>query len=132
MLGVLITPKPGRRNEFIECQTANVGIPELCIMNVKTHWNSTTELLERAYLLQEFTREWLQNQKYSDNPATCVSYYSGPSLWVWVRVGTKPLKNWRSGLSITPNCQFRHGSMENLTTCLTWACCQLVAQQVHL
>jgi hypothetical protein len=35
-------------------------------MDVKTRWNSTLELLERAYRLREFTREWLKNPKYSD------------------------------------------------------------------
>jgi len=35
-------------------------------MDVKTCWNSTLELLERAYRLREFTREWLQNPKYSE------------------------------------------------------------------
>ena len=35
-------------------------------MDMKTWWNSTLELLERAYQLREPTREWLQNQKYTD------------------------------------------------------------------
>ena len=35
-------------------------------MDVKTRWNSTLELLERAYRLREFTREWLQNPKYAE------------------------------------------------------------------
>jgi hypothetical protein len=35
-------------------------------MDVKPGWNSTLELLERAYRLREFTREWLQNPKYSE------------------------------------------------------------------
>jgi len=34
-------------------------------MVVKIHWNSTLELLERAYRLREFTREWLKNPTYS-------------------------------------------------------------------
>jgi len=34
-------------------------------MDVKTRWNSTLELLERAYRLREFTREWHQNPKYA-------------------------------------------------------------------
>jgi len=36
-------------------------------MAVKTHSNSTLKLLERAYRLQEFTQEWLQNPKCSDH-----------------------------------------------------------------
>jgi hypothetical protein len=66
MLAVLITLTPGHRNEFIDCQKANVWIAVLSIMDVKTYWNSTLELLERAYRLREFTREWLKNPKYND------------------------------------------------------------------
>jgi len=66
MLAVLITLTPGRRNEFIDCQKAKVRIAVLPIMDVKTRWNSTLELLERAYRLHEFTQEWLKNPKYSD------------------------------------------------------------------
>jgi hypothetical protein len=65
MLAELITLTPGHRNEFIDCQKANVRIAALLIMYVKTPWNSTLELVERAYRLQEFTREWLQNPKYA-------------------------------------------------------------------
>jgi len=63
MLAVLITLTPGHRNEFIDCQKAKVRIAVLPMMDVKTRWNSTLELLERAYRLREFTREWLQNSK---------------------------------------------------------------------
>jgi hypothetical protein len=35
-------------------------------MDEKTRWNSTLELLGRAYRLREFTREWLQNPKYAE------------------------------------------------------------------
>jgi len=66
MLAVLITLTPGRRNKFIDWQKAKVRIAVLPIMDVKTRWNSTLELLERGYRLQEFTREWLQNPKYSE------------------------------------------------------------------
>jgi hypothetical protein len=62
----LITLTPGRRNKFIDCQKANVRIAVLPMMDEKTRWNSTLELLERAYRLREFTREWLKNPKYSD------------------------------------------------------------------
>jgi len=65
MLAVLITLTPGRRNEFIDCQKAKVLISVLLIMDVKTRWNFTLELLECAYRLLEFTCEWLQNPKYS-------------------------------------------------------------------
>jgi hypothetical protein len=64
MLAVLITLTPSRRNEFIDCQKAKVRIAVLPIMDVKTSWNATLELLERAYCLREFTPEWLKNSKY--------------------------------------------------------------------
>jgi len=66
MRAVLITLTPGCQNESIDCQKAKVRIAVLPIMDVKTRWNSTLELLERACRLQEFTREWLQNPKYSE------------------------------------------------------------------
>jgi len=66
MLAVLIKRTPGRRNEFIDCQKPKVRIAVLPIMDVKTRWNSTLQLLERAYHLREFTREWLQYPKYSE------------------------------------------------------------------
>jgi len=65
MLAVLITLTPGSRNEFIDCQKAKVCIAVLPTIEWKTRWNSTLELLKRAYHLREFTREWLQNPKYS-------------------------------------------------------------------
>jgi len=65
MLAEFITLTPGCRNKFINCQKAKVRIAVLPIMDVKTRWNSTLELLERAYRLREFTREWLQNPKYA-------------------------------------------------------------------
>jgi len=67
MLAVLIMLTPGRRYELIDCQKAKVCIAILLIMDVKTHWNSTRELLERAFRLCEFTHEWLKYPKYSDH-----------------------------------------------------------------
>jgi len=66
MLAVLITQTPDRRNEFIDSQKAKVRIAVHPIMDVKTRWNSTLEMLELAYPLQGFTRTWLQNPKYSE------------------------------------------------------------------
>jgi hypothetical protein len=66
LLAELIMLTPGHRNEFIDCQKANVRIAALPIMYVKTPWNYTLEFLEGAYRLQEFTREWLQNPKYAE------------------------------------------------------------------
>ena len=66
MLAVLNTLTPGRRDEFIDCHTAKVWIAVLPIMDVKSRWNPTLELLERAPRLREFTCKWLNHQKYSD------------------------------------------------------------------
>ena len=66
MLAELITQTPGHRNRFIDCQKAKVHIAVLPIMDVKTCWNSTLELLGRTYRLREFTRKWLQNPKYAE------------------------------------------------------------------
>jgi hypothetical protein len=79
---ILITLTPGSRNEPIECQNAKVRIAVLPIMDVKTLWNSPQELLEQAYLLGEFTHEWLYNPTYTeyqplystDNEWTIVKY----------------------------------------------------------
>ena len=38
----------------------------LLIIAVTTIWNSTLELLEPAYRLQEFTRMWLQYPSYTE------------------------------------------------------------------
>jgi len=66
MLTVLITLTPGRRNGFIDCQKAKVPVAVLPIIEVNTLWNSTLELLERAFRIREFTREWLKNPYYID------------------------------------------------------------------
>jgi len=65
MLAVFIKLTPGRQNEFIDFQKAKVRIAVLPIMDVKTRWNSTLELLEGAYRLRKFTHGWLQNPKYA-------------------------------------------------------------------
>jgi hypothetical protein len=56
MIAVLITLIPVRQKEFIDCQKAKVRIEVLPIIDVKTRWTSTPELLKRAYRLREFTR----------------------------------------------------------------------------
>jgi len=66
MLAVLSMLTPGRQNEFIDCPKVKVHIAALPIMDVKTRWNSTLELLECAYRLWEFTCEWLPNPKYAE------------------------------------------------------------------
>jgi hypothetical protein len=73
MLAVLITLTPGRQNKFIDCQKAKVHIAVLPIMDAKTRWNSTLQLLDRACRLWEFTREWLKNLKYSEYRPLCTT-----------------------------------------------------------
>jgi len=67
MLAELIELTPGHRKEFIECQKANVRHAVRLIMDVKTHWNSTLELLLQAYRSREFTCEWRLNEQFSDS-----------------------------------------------------------------
>ena len=73
MLALLITLTHGCRNVFIECERAKFRIVLPCIMDVKTPWNSTMELLEHAYRSQEFTCKWLPNPKYSDYCPLCTT-----------------------------------------------------------
>jgi len=65
MFALLITLLPGRRNECIDCQKANVQIGVHLDMDVQKLWNSRLDLLESAYRLQEFPPKWLYNPKYS-------------------------------------------------------------------
>jgi len=65
MLAVLLTQTLGHRNELIGYQYAEVHIAVRPIMDVKTHWNSTLEILGQANWLPEFTPKWLQNRQYS-------------------------------------------------------------------
>jgi len=98
MLAVLITLTPGRRNEFIDCQKAKVRIAVLPIMDVKTRWNSTLELLERAYRLWEFTREWLQNLKYTEY----LPLFTTQDQWMivkYVMEGLRPFRYWTLWMS---------------------------------
>ena len=66
MLNVLSSLTPGRRNESIDCQMGSARTTVLPIMDVKTRWTSTLELLERAFRLHEFRCEWLNNPTYSN------------------------------------------------------------------
>jgi len=98
MLAVLITLTPGRRNEFIDCQKAKVHIAVLPIMDVKTRWNSTLELLERAYRLREFTREWHHNPKY----AQYRPLFTTRDEWTivkYVKEVLRPFRYWTFGMS---------------------------------
>jgi hypothetical protein len=48
MLAELITLTLGRQNKFIDCQNAKVRMAVLPIVDVKTLWKLTVELLERG------------------------------------------------------------------------------------
>jgi len=93
MLGVLITLTPGRRNECIDCQKAKVRFLALLSMYMKTRWNSTLELLERAYRLQEFTREGLQNPPYTHfHPLFTIQ--DGWTIGKYVMEVLRPFRYW--------------------------------------
>jgi len=66
MLAVLITLTPGCQNKMIHSPKAKERIVVLPTMDVKTLCNSSLQLLEYAYQLHEFTREWLNNPEYND------------------------------------------------------------------
>jgi len=77
---------------------AKVRIVALPIMDVKTHWNLTLELLEWAYRLQEFTCEWLQNPKYSDYRPL----FTSQDEWTivkYVMEVLRPLRYWTHSMS---------------------------------
>jgi hypothetical protein len=93
MHSVLITLTPGHRNEFIECQQAKDWIAVIPVMDVKTGWNSTLVLLKRAYRLSEFTREWLQNTKYSDYLPLFTTQDEW-TIWKYVIEVLRPLRYW--------------------------------------
>jgi len=73
MLAILIMLTPGHQNKFIDCQKTHVGITVLSIIDVKAQWNSTLELLERAYQLTEVTNKSLNNANYGDYQAFCTN-----------------------------------------------------------
>jgi len=85
---------PGPRNEFIDFLQAKMRIAVLPRMDVKTQWNSTLELLERAYWLREFTCKSLRNPKSSDywplfttqNEWTIIKYVMEVlrQFWYWM------------------------------------------------
>jgi hypothetical protein len=57
-------------------------------MDVKTHWNITLELLERANRLQEFTGELLQHLKYTEYRPLCKNQV----VWIVVKYDMEVLK----------------------------------------
>jgi hypothetical protein len=66
MIVVLITLTTGCQTAIVDNHQARVCITVLPMMDLETHWNSTVQLLEQAYGLQEFASELFQNPKYCD------------------------------------------------------------------
>jgi hypothetical protein len=98
MRAVLITLTHDGRNEFIDCQKADFLIAVLLIMDVKTCWNSTLKVLERAYRLREFTCQWLQNQKYTE----CRPLFTSQDEWMiamYVMEILRPFRLWTLWMS---------------------------------
>jgi len=91
MLAVLITLTLGHGNEFIDCQKANVRIALLLIMDVRTLWNPTLELLECILPFREFARECLNNPKYSDYRPL----FTTPDEWTIVKYVMEVLRPFR-------------------------------------
>jgi len=60
-MGELITLTAGRQNELIDCEEGHIHLAALRIIDVKTRWILTQELLELAYQLLEFTKKWFKN-----------------------------------------------------------------------
>jgi hypothetical protein len=98
MLAVLITLTPGRGKEFIDCQKAKVRIAVFPIVDVNICSNSTLELLEPAYRLREFTREWFQNPKHAEYRPL----FTTPDEWTivkYVMEVLRPFRHWTLWMS---------------------------------
>jgi hypothetical protein len=59
-MAVVLNSSPKRRDDFLETQRGKELIAVTLILDVKTRWNSTLAMLERAYRLRPYTRFWLQ------------------------------------------------------------------------
>jgi len=66
MLVVLYTLTPGCRHFSIDCHKAKVQTTVLPIIDVKTWWNLTLQMLAPTYRLWEFTHQWVMNSNTSD------------------------------------------------------------------
>jgi len=66
MFTAFITLTPGHHNKGIGFQQFNDLLAVQPIIEVKTLWSLTMELLLQAYRLEEFTCNELQNPKYCD------------------------------------------------------------------
>ena len=59
----------------MDVQRGRVEQPVMLIYDIKTRWNSTLNMLERALRLKDFTREWIK-----DYPSY-TPLWSTPSEW---------------------------------------------------
>jgi len=107
MLTVLIMLTTGHRNEFMDCQIAEVQISVIPTTDVKTLWNSTVELLERAYQLRESTNKWLKNPIYSDYRPLLTT----EDEWTIIKYGSevlRPFQYWTLWMSKTHTVTLHH------------------------
>jgi len=112
MLAVLITLTPGCRNIFIDCLKATFLIAVLAIMNVKTCWNSTLELLKCAYSVREFTCEWLQNRRYAEFRPL----FTTQDVWMnvmYIREVFRPFQYWTVCMSTRHTVRLHHAISVN-------------------
>jgi len=107
MLAVLSTLTPGRRNEFIDCQKDKVRIAVLPIMDVRIRWNSTLELVERAYCLREFTSQWLQNPNYSEYRPLFTTQHEW-TIVKYVMEELRPFRYWTLWMSMRHTVTIHH------------------------
>jgi len=100
MLAVMIMRTPGRRNNFVDWQKAEVRIAVQPIMDMNTPWNSTLELLVHAYQMWDYTCEWLKNPKYSECLPLCPTQHEW-TIIKYVMEVLKPFQYWTLWMSKT-------------------------------
>ena len=76
-------------------------------MDMKTRWNSTRELLERAYRLRESTPEWLQNPKYAEYQPLSTSQDKW-TIVKYVMVVLSPFRYWTLWMSMRHTVTLHH------------------------
>ena len=59
-MSIAVASSPQRREHYLNLQKGHVEHPVTLIYDVKTRWNSTLNMLERALRMKDFTREWIR------------------------------------------------------------------------